>query len=178
MVIYKLITERLILRNFSIDDITATYINALNDMSIIGLTEARHTNWTTEKIKSYIGSSNQENKSILLGIFIKENNKPIGNIRLFNFHPIHKRCELGILLYDKGEWGKGYATEALRVVSMFVFDTLKYHRIVADYYSSNIASKKIFDKAGFEIEGVFKEHFFVNNNYEDSVRVGITNKEE
>jgi len=171
-------TPNLILREFTPLDITETYIKALNDHDIVGLTEARHKSWNSENIVEYIENSNKEEKSILIGIFLKPTDKPIGNIRLFNFHPVHKRCELGIMLYDRSEWGKGFGTEALNRVISYVFKDLKLHRIVADYYKPNIASSKIFKKAGFEIEGIFKDHFLLNGSYIDSVRIAKINNEK
>jgi [ribosomal protein S5]-alanine N-acetyltransferase len=170
-----LITERLYLREFTIDDITPLYLDSLNSKEITGLTEARHKNWNLENTVEYIKNSNIEGVSKLIGIFLRQDNRPIGNIRLFNFHPVHKRAELGILIYDKACWGKSYGTEALKAVNDYAFRELNLHRIVADYYSVNIGSAKIFQKAGYTIEGVFKDHFWLDGKFIDSIRVGIIN---
>ena len=169
-------TKKLYLRRFCTDDITQTYLNALNDDSIIGLTEARHKKWNVENVLEYINNSNVKGVSLLVGIFLISSDKPIGNIRLFNFHDIHKRAELGILIYDKSEWGKGYGTEALKAISDYGFKELGLHRITADYYKNNIGSAKIFEKAGYKIEGVFCDHFYLNNKYVDSIRIALINE--
>lgn len=167
----KIITNNLYLRKLLVKDITPNYVNALNDPEIVRLTGARHEKWNKENVKKYVIESNIKNISQLVGIFLKKNNKHIGNIRLFNFNFHHKRVELGIMIFDKTEWSKGYGTESLNAISIYVFKTLKLHRICADYYAINIGSARIFKKAGFIVEGIFKDHFILNGKYVDSIRV-------
>lgn len=168
-------TKRTDIRMFSPENITDNYLNALNQKKIIGLTEARHQHWDKETVVQFIENANKLGESILFGVFLKVNNKPIGNIRLFNFHEIHRRAELSFLFYDTKEWGKGYATEALDAVIEYAFQKMKLHRIHADYYEVNSASAKVFEKLGFQNEGIYRDHFWLSNRYVDSVRVGKIN---
>ena len=169
-------TSRLYIRQFSSSDINETYLNALNDSSVMGLTEARHQTWNKDKAVNFIKTASSKDSKIF-GVFIKGTDKAIGNIRIFNIHIIHRRAELSFLFYDKTEWSKGYATEAIKKLLVHVFDELKLNRIVADYYATNIASGRLFEKLGFEIEGTYKEHFVMENgSFVDSIRVAKLNK--
>ena len=87
-------------------------------------------------------------------------------------HKIHCRAELSFIFYDQEEWGKGYATEALNSIVNFAFENMNLHRIHADYYENNLASSRVFEKLGFEIEGIYKQHFFLQSTYVNSIRVG------
>jgi len=167
-----LLSERLEIGVLSPDDITVTYLNALNEDEIVGLTEARHQHWNIANVKRYIDNSNKPGESILFQVSLKQTDKHIGNIRLFNFHEVHNRAELSFLFYDMEEWGKGYATEALDTVVNYAFESLKLHRIHADYYELNVRSARVFEKLGFEIEGTYRDHFLLDDMYIDSVRVG------
>jgi [ribosomal protein S5]-alanine N-acetyltransferase len=168
---FKVETNRLIIKIFKSDDINDKYLDALNQKNIIGLTEARHCKWTSEKAIKYIVNSNKPMESALFGVFLKSDNKPIGNIRLFNFHKVHKRAELSFLFYDDSEWGKGFATESLKAIINYAFSTLMLHRVYADYYNTNIASARVFTKLGFKIEGIYKDHFWLDDGFVDSIRV-------
>jgi len=161
---YHFVTERLYLRQFDIKDINEIYLSALNEEEVVGLTEARHKKWNRKNVEKYIIDNNNAIDGTLIGIFLKKNDKPIGNIHLFNIHQVHKRAELGIMLYDKSEWGYGYGLEALKAVCDFAFYKIGLHRIVADYYNENVPSSKIFKKGGFAVEGIFKDHFFIMVN--------------
>jgi [ribosomal protein S5]-alanine N-acetyltransferase len=174
----KIISKNIYLRQFQPKDITEEYITSLNDQNIVGLTEARHRKWTPDDVKKYVKESNKEKYSLLIGIFLNDDNKHIGNIRLFNFHDVHKRVELGIMIYDTSQWSKGLGTEAILAIEQYVFTTLGYHKICADYYSINSASARMFEKAGYIIEGTFNDHFFLQDRYVDSVRIAKFNPDE
>lgn len=171
----KIVTKNLYLRQLEVSDIRQNYINGLQDPEVTQLTEARHTVWDEKKIIQYIEESNIDGVSQLIGIFLQETNKHIGNIRLLSINPIHKRLEFGIMLFDKSEWGKGFGTEAIKGICTYVFEVMGFHKICADYYSINKASEKIFQKLGFSVEGVFKDHFKINDQYVDSVRIAKFN---
>jgi [ribosomal protein S5]-alanine N-acetyltransferase len=171
----ELITERLILKPFFPEHINDTYLSALNDPEVMGKTEARHRVWDRDIATDFIRSANQSN-SQLFAVFLKSDGRAIGSIRLFEIHAIHKRAELSLLFYDKREWGKGYGTESVKAIVEYGFRDLGLHRIVADYYATNKGSATMFSKAGFEIEGIFKDHFYVGDGkYVDSVRIASVN---
>ena len=171
-------TPNLHLRELTAAEVTQEYVDALNDPEVVGLTEARHVKWNWQSVVIYVKESNISGESQLIGIFLKESNQHIGNIRIFNFSQRHRRMELGIMIFDKSQWGKGYGTEALTAVTEYTFNTLKLHRVCADYYATNTASARIFSKAGYEIEGVYKEHCILDGEYIDSVRVAKINNPE
>ena len=172
-------TQRLHLRIFTVNDITPEYIRALNDKEVIGLTESRYRKWNVQNVKEYVRKkANKPNESLMIGIFLKDTGKHIGNIRLHNFNTYNKRVEVGVLIWDKDQWGKGYATEALKTVYNYIFDTLNLHKICAEYYSINKASAKMFKKLGFEIEGGLKDHFLVDGKYIDAIRIAKINSND
>ena len=168
-------TERLLLRPVTEEDVTPAYLDALNDPEVVRWTEARHTVWDRERVLQWIRQSNVEGVSILVGIFLKGSGRHIGNLRLFNFHPIHQRAELSFIIFDKTQWSKGYATEGVRALTDDAFRMLGLHRIHADYYAVNTGSARVFQKAGFAVEGVSRQHVFRDGGFLDSVRVGRVN---
>lgn len=173
-------TKRLHLRLFREDDVTAPYLKSLNDQSIIGLTESRYRKWSDAEAREYVrNKSNIPDVSMLVGIFLKTpKQKHIGNIRLHSFDKFNRRVEVGILIWDKKEWGKGYATEAINCICEYIFEVLNFHKICAEYYSINKGSALMFKKLKFKKEGIFKDHFSVNNKFVDAVRVAKYNPRE
>jgi RimJ/RimL family protein N-acetyltransferase len=53
-------------------------------------------------------------------------------------------------------WGKGYATDAVRLLLKFAFDELGLLRVYANIYEYNIGSMKVLEKVGFEKEAIIK----------------------
>ena len=171
-------TERLQLRVLAAADVTPAYIEAMNDPEVVGLTEARHQRWDRASVLKYIEQSNRDGVSTMVGLFLKDGRRHIGNVRLFNLHPVHRRAEMSFIIFDKTQWSKGYATEAVLAVCAYAFDVLGLHRIHADYYATNIGSARLFKKAGFAVEGTYRHHFFSGGAFVDSVRVGKINPAE
>jgi RimJ/RimL family protein N-acetyltransferase len=64
------------------------------------------------------------------------------------------RCsaELGFWL---GEplWGRGIATEAVNAITEYAFATFDLCRIAARVFEGNVASRRVLEKAGFQLEG-------------------------
>lgn len=174
----KIVTQNLYLRPMSVSDVSQEYVTALNDTEVVRLTEARHQKWDNESARRYVVESNAEGISQLIGVFLRKSAKHIGNIRLSNFSARHKRAELGIMIWDKSQWSKGYGAESLMAITDYAFNRLELHKICADYYSVNLASARMFEKAGFKIEGVFKEHFLLDGVYVDSVRIAKVKRQD
>ena len=87
------------------------------------------------------------------GIVLKENNKLIGLVELYErgldeYNGLLMTKDLGFLL-DKDYWHKGLMTEALQLVFNFAFDELKQNQIWAGTYVSNLNSQKLLKKLGF-----------------------------
>ena len=70
--------------------------------------------------------------------------------------------------------GKGYATEASRVLLEYVFNSLKLNRVEAYAPPENVASQNELRKLGFSKEGLKKQHFRFNiGEYSDSIVFGL-----
>lgn len=80
----------------------------------------------------------------------------------------NQRCDLGITLgYDKQNWGKGYASEALRAAIAFCFNELSMNRIEAEIYEFNLRSIRLFEGLGFTKEGVKRQYVLKDGVYKD-----------
>ncbi|MCF6307988.1 MAG: GNAT family N-acetyltransferase [Flavobacteriaceae bacterium] len=111
-------------------------------------------------LKQYLENSHKdiyEAKQLRLVICVSENDKAIGCIDLFDFEPKHKRIGVGILIASEENKNKGYASEALILLSNYVFKYLELHQIYAGITEDNTASIKLFEKENFIKTGVKKD---------------------
>jgi RimJ/RimL family protein N-acetyltransferase len=69
--------------------------------------------------------------------------------------------------------GRGYGTEAQRVLVSFLFDTFGFHRIQADTVVDNPAEQRSLEKAGFTREGIVGDAELRNGKYYDHVLYSI-----
>ena len=92
--------------------------------------------------------------------------RTIGSIDLFDFEPAHMRAGVGILIHKEFR-GKGYASEALQLLTRYVFETLHMHQLFANISTDNQESIRLFESRGFQYIGTKKEWNKVRNEWKD-----------
>jgi len=118
-----------------------------------------------------------ENKEeITWGVARKNDNKIIGYCNLGSFDDDSIRSEIGYG-FNREEWNKGYATEAIKVLVKFGFEVMSFNRIEATVTLGNDASIKALKKANFVQEGVFRERTIMKGKFEDDVILAILKKD-
>jgi len=92
---------------------------------------------------------------------------------------VDARSRCGELGYWIGQpfWGRGLATEAVRVILDFGFRELGLNRIQASHLSRNPSSGRVMEKAGMVREGVHRERFLKNDRFEDAVEYAILRRD-
>ena len=115
---------------------------------------------TLESTRDYVDSlSSLDSVEMLYGIFLRANKKHIGNIKLGPINTIHNHGIVGLLIGDPAEWGKGYGSRAIKLITDYSFNQLGLVSLNAGCYSENIGSYKSFLKAGWSRAGELKSHW-------------------
>jgi ribosomal-protein-alanine N-acetyltransferase len=104
-------------------------------------------------------------------VVLKATQEVIGTVMIFGFDKEANYAEIGYV-FHKEHWGKGYGTEAVKLVSKFAFEELNLHKLNARVVDTNIGSSRILEKNGFELEGRFKDHYFIEGKYYDGLFLG------
>lgn len=167
-------TDRLELRNLEPSDATARYVGWLNDPGITRFLEVRFHTHTIESTADFIRSVNASPDTILFGLFVDGGRRHIGNIKLGPVNLHHRRADIGLVIGDRAEWGKGYATEAIALVTAFGFHELGLVKITAGCYGANQGSLKAFEKAGFLMEARLPQHWITPDGPDDEFLIGLT----
>lgn len=74
-------------------------------------------------------------------------------------------------------WGRGYATDAARVLVRFAFTTQGRHRVTAAIGPENEASIAVVKRIGFSYEGRLRDHVFTNGEWRDSLLYSLLEHE-
>lgn len=77
----------------------------------------------------------------------------------------------------RAHWGRGYATDAARVLVDFGFTRLGLHRITAAIGPDNAASTAVVTRLGFTREGRLRDHVHTNGAWRDSELHSVLNTE-
>ncbi|MFT4755767.1 MAG: ribosomal-protein-alanine N-acetyltransferase [Vicingaceae bacterium] len=84
----------------------------------------------------------------------------------------YKRAEVWFKIHSD-HWNKGYATEALKTIIDFGFQTLHLHRIQAGCAVHNLGSINVLEKAGMTQEGRGRQVLPLNSGWSDNFEYSI-----
>jgi ribosomal-protein-alanine N-acetyltransferase len=82
-------------------------------------------------------------------------------------------CNLGYSV-DAAHQGHGIASEAVAAAVGFAFETLRLHRVMANYQPTNERSGKLLRRLGFVTEGYARDYLFINGAWRDHVLTALT----
>ncbi len=91
----------------------------------------------------------------------------IGSVALVIDTTSPTTAELGYW-FKRGAWGKGYATEASRLVLDWAFRMLQLHRISGECHDENMASARVLEKLGMGFEGLKRGQHWVRGHVRTS----------
>ncbi len=111
-------------------------------------------------------------------LLICENGDPMGVVGLEPQENEPERIgRLGIWIHPEYH-GEGYGTEAMELFVTYAFDQLNYHKLYARAHEGNEASQRLFEKVGFEQEGRFRDHAYLDGSYVDLIYYGTVNGDQ
>jgi RimJ/RimL family protein N-acetyltransferase len=93
----------------------------------------------------------------------------VGGIGVHPGQDVHRHT--ATVGYWLGEqfWGRGIMTEVVTAVTDFCFASFPLRRISAEVFSSNPASARVLEKAGFNFEGRLKNHVLKDGKLLDTL---------
>jgi ribosomal-protein-alanine N-acetyltransferase len=172
-------SERIYLKGIELSDLSDRYVAWMNDPDISQFMETWHFPHTKENIEKYIKSHTDNRDEPFFGIILKafyiSSERHIGNIKLGVINWVHRSADVSLFIGENDLRGKGYGTEAIKLLTEYAFKRLNLHKLRAGIYSRNVASINAFQKAGFETEAVLRNHVFFNGGYIDLVLMGKVN---
>lgn len=123
--------------------------------------------YTPESGKSYLAMIENDNPVKVFAIEIE--GEAAGSIGIFPQADIHeKSAEIGYWLSEK-YWRNGIMPKAVQEIVKYGFETFDIVRIYARPFSTNAGSRKVLEKAGFELEAILKKALYKNHEYMDEL---------
>jgi RimJ/RimL family protein N-acetyltransferase/nicotinamidase-related amidase len=160
-------TERLLLRPFCYEDAMSALKNWAGDKNVQSMygepvyeTIEEINTLLNEYITGYVSGYTYR-----WAVIEKESGECIGQIAYFlvDEHGCWGEIEYCI---GTGYQGKGYATEATKAVIDYGFKKIGFNKVQICVRPSNIKSKRVIEKCGFEYEGMLRDYFFIDGQYE------------
>ncbi len=118
--------------------------------------------YTEKDAEEYIDFILNSNPNDTFAYAIDVDGRAVGSIGAFRQRNIHFRtAELGYYLSEE-YWGRGIMTIAVKQICEKLFSETDILRIFAEPFENNAGSRRVLEKAGFQLEGILKNNAFKN----------------
>ena len=166
---FPLRTARLALRPYVPADLDALYdIQSRPEVTRYLLYGSRDRDQVREILEQRLRADGPERAAVDLAVVLLDSGTLIGDVVLFLRNPEHRQGEIGYVFHpDHG--GRGYATEAARVLLRLGFEDYGLHRIVGRIDARNAASARVLERLGMRREAHFVENEIVKGEWTDEV---------
>ena len=175
---FRLTTERLVLRPFVLSD-AADVQRLAGDFAIADTTRVVPHPYLDGMAEDWIATHEPPSDVALqleLAVVEKVTDALVGAASLVAISQQDSRAEMGYWI-GKPYWGKGYCTEAAKVLLDHAFSHLRLNRVCARYLKRNAASGRVLEKIGMREEGCLRQENKKWDAFEDVVVCGILRHE-
>ena len=102
---------------------------------------------------------------------------PVGLATLVNIDWKNRRATHGIKLVKRENRRKEIGTDTVMAIMRYAFDELQLNRLDGSWFDENVASKTLYQRCGWKVEGRIRKCIYKNGRYRDLDLVGILKEE-
>lgn len=106
-------------------------------------------------------------------ICLLEDDRPVGLVTLSDIDMVNRSAFHGIKLHPSCPKRKGIGTDAVMTLMEYAFNQLNLHRLNGSWLSYNEASRDLYLKCGWQVEGIQRKAVFRDGEYYDLITSGI-----
>lgn len=149
------------------------------DSEFIRLAEAEPVQlWSEKKHKEWMEKRSEKDGANNFRFCVRTlaDHRLIGEVSI---HPqwVDADAWVGIGLGARDHWGRGYGTDAMRLILRYGFIELNLQRISLGLHSYNKRALKSYQKAGFKVEGMIRQDTLREGRRTDGIFMGILREE-
>lgn len=154
-----------------------TYIRWMNDFAMTRMLAVQPRPMTLEQETAWYDHAANDPNGFTFAIFERATGRLIGNCGLHGIDWPNRRTEIGIGIGEPDARGKGYGTEATRLLVDFAFTALGLHSVMLWVYEFNPAAIRCYTKVGFREVGRRREARWHNGRYWDEIAMDLLSAE-
>ena len=172
----RLVGEKCYLSPCSLED-AQTWATWFNDLEVtIPLGDEAFIPTGLENERETINHFTKNNCHVF-NIVTSETDTLIGRCGLFNINQVDRHAMLGILIGVKDHWGKGYGTEATRLLLDHAFTLLNLNNVMLGAFTFNTRAIACYRKVGFKEIGRRRQARIVGGQKYDTIFMDILAEE-
>ena len=131
-------------------DLIPAYLRWVSDFEVTRTLGIAIRPYTLEAEEVWYDGVAKAEREVQFTIYERATLRPIGNGGLKEIDHAHGTATFGILIGEKDCWGKGYGTEATRLVLDYAFTGLGLHNVLLTVFSFNERGIHAYLRAGFK----------------------------
>ncbi|OAB42420.1 GNAT family N-acetyltransferase [Paenibacillus glacialis] len=109
-------------------------------------------------------------------IVSKDTDEFMGEVVLNEMDSMNRSANIRIGI-GKQHVGKGYGTEAIKLMLRYGFETLNLHRIELGVYTFNPRAIHVYEKIGFQRVGILRDTLYYDEEFHDLIMMSILENE-
>ncbi|GEK04406.1 GNAT family N-acetyltransferase [Streptomyces sp. 1-11] len=146
------------------------------DPEVVRFTFEPSTELTPERLRTWYGSRATAPDRLDLAVTDPATGEVLGEVVLFEYDAAARSCVFRTLIGPRGR-GRGIGTEATRLIVAHGFEALGLHRIELAAWAHNHRALRVYEKAGFVVEGVRREVQRREDEWADEVIMAVLDRE-
>ncbi|BDD72289.1 MULTISPECIES: GNAT family N-acetyltransferase [Streptomyces] len=167
--------DRTVLRPFTAED-ADTMWEIVNDPEVVRFTFEPSTELTLDGLRSWYGVRTADPDRLDLAVTDRATGELVGEVVLYEWDPAARGCTFRTLVGPRGR-GRGLGSEATRLIVGHAFERVGLHRVQLEVYADNARARRVYEKAGFMVEGVRREAALRGGAWVDGVLMAVLDHE-
>ncbi|MFS0722867.1 GNAT family N-acetyltransferase [Paenibacillus sp. 1P07SE] len=164
---------RIMLREYRLQDLPYMRAWVNNPVITCGLSDAflyPHTMHETETFLHRVMEGEGGHRGFIIAH--RDSEDYIGQLDLFEIDWKNRMAEMGIVIGDPADHGRGYGREAIGVLQQFVYHELGLNRLQLEVHEDNRAAIQCYQHCGFREEGRLRQRHYRQGRYTDLLLMG------
>mgnify|MGYP006141627779 CR=1 FL=1 len=163
------------LRELTKDDVNDNYLHGFKNSTVLSFLDVEGDKLKAKDVIDYIEKGVKTKSYYMYAVCLKENDQHIGNIKVGPIDYKHMLSDLVAVIWDEDYWGKGIATEAIKLGNKLAFEKHNIRKLTGGINSENIGSIKAYTRAGWVKEGTLFNHYNLENKFQHRICVSCFN---
>lgn len=132
-----------------------------------------HRRFTAAAIRRWLATRQDHHDRADWAIVRDEDSLVLGEAVLNELDAHNASASFRISLVGPSVFGRGYGTEATRLVVDYAFDVAGLHRIQLEVYDFNPRAQRVYEKCGFVREGLHRDALRWDDRWQHAISMAI-----
>jgi RimJ/RimL family protein N-acetyltransferase len=153
------------------------YLRWINDFGTTRMLGLPPRPMTLEQETAWYERAAVDDARVGFTIYERATGRAVGNCGLHEVDPPNRRTMVGIMIGEPDARGRGYGTEAMRLLLDYAFTVLGLHSVMLTVFEYNHAGRRCYEKVGFREMGRRRQSRWYLGRLWDEIHMDILEPE-